>query len=147
LATSSGAVASISNGLLTVNYTNISFSGKESITIRACDTNGNCTDQAFEIEIGDIVTVYNAVSPNGDNKNDYLFLQYIDILPSTKTNRVTIFNRWGDEVFSVSDYDNKTKVFIGLTNDGSKLPAGTYFYKIELPLADKSLSGFFDLKY
>jgi gliding motility-associated-like protein len=143
----SGAVASISNGSLTIDYTNISFSGKESITIRACDTNGNCAEQAFEIEVGDDVTIYNAVSPNGDNKNDYLFLQYIDILPVTKTNRVTIFNRWGDEVFSVSDYDNKTKVFIGLTNDGSKLPAGTYFYKIELPLASKSLSGFFDLKY
>lgn len=143
----SGAIATITNFLLHIDYKGRLFSGVESILIEVCNTDGICAQQQFTIEVAGEIVVYNAVSPNGDDKNPFLFLQYIDVIPETKTNRVTIFNRWGDEVFSVSDYDNKTKVFIGLTNDGSKLPAGTYFYKIELPLAGKSLSGFFDLKY
>jgi gliding motility-associated-like protein len=60
---------------------------------------------------------------------------------------VSIFNRWGDEVFSISDYDNKTRVFAGLGTSGSKLPSGTYFYKITLIDTSKTLTGFFSLKY
>jgi gliding motility-associated-like protein len=139
----SGAFASVNVGKLTVDYTNISFSGKESITIRACDTNGNCATQKFEIEVSGDVKVYNAVSPDG--QNPILRLEYIDTL--SPKNQVSIYNRWGDEVFSVSDYDNKTHVFAGLTNSGSKLPAGTYFYKIVLPSTGKTMTGFLSLKY
>jgi uncharacterized repeat protein (TIGR03803 family)/surface protein len=139
----SGAVASVSNGSLTIDYTNISFSGKESITIRACDTNGNCAEQIFVIEVSDDITVYNAVSPEG--KNSILRLENIEIL--SPKNQVNIYNRWGDEVFSISDYDNKTRAFAGLGNGGSKLPAGTYFYKIILSVSNKTLTGFLSLKY
>jgi uncharacterized repeat protein (TIGR03803 family) len=139
----SGAVASVSNGLLVVDYKNISFSGKESITIRACDTNGNCATQPFEIEVSGNVIVYNAVSPDG--KNPILRLAYIDTL--SPKNQVSIYNRWGDEVFSISDYDNSTRVFAGLSNAGNKLPSGTYFYKIVLPDTGKTMTGFLALKY
>jgi gliding motility-associated-like protein len=141
----SGASAVVVGGVLTIDYKGKPFSGNEVVTIEACNTIGECNQQPFSIEVAGEIVVYNAVSPNGDGKNDFFVLQYIESI--SPKNRVSIYNRWGDEVFSVSDYDNKTKVFIGLTNDGSKLPAGTYFYKIELPLAGKSLSGFFDLKY
>jgi gliding motility-associated-like protein len=141
----SGAVASISNGSLTIDYTTISFSGKESITIRACDTNSNCATQQFEIEVGSNVEVYNAVSPNGDGLNEFLVLQSLESI--SPKNQVSIYNRWGDEVFSISDYDNKTRAFAGLTNSGSKLPAGTYFYKIVLPSTGKTMTGFLSLKY
>jgi hypothetical protein len=50
-------------------------------------------------------------------------------------------------VFSVSDYDNKTRAFAGLSNGGSKLPSGTYFYKINLSDVGKTLTGFLALKY
>jgi hypothetical protein len=139
----SGAVASVSGGKLNVDYKNISFSGKESITIRACDTNGNCAEQVFEIEVGGDVKVYNAVSPDG--KNPILRLEFIDTL--SPKNQVSIYNRWGDEVFSISDYDNKARVFAGLGNGGSKLPAGTYFYKINLSSTGKTMTGFLALKY
>ena len=144
---SSGASASIANGILTIDYKGKPFSGSESILIEACNTNGICSQQTFSIEVAGDIIVYNAVSPNGDDKNPILRLEYIDILASTRTNIVSIYNRWGDEVFSISDYDNKTRVFAGLTNDGSKLPAGTYFYKIILPDAGKTVTGFISLKY
>jgi hypothetical protein len=89
------------------------------------------------------IMVYNAVSPDG--KNPILRLEFIDTL--SPKNQVSIYNRWGDEVFSISDYDNKTRVFAGLGNGGSKLPAGTYFYKINLSSTGKTLTGFLALKY
>jgi surface protein len=142
---SSGAFASIFNGLLTIDYTGKSFAGNESIGIEACTTTGQCSQQNFQIEVAGEIIVFNAISPNGDSKNPILFLQYIESI--SPKNQVTIYNRWGDEVFSVSDYDNKTKVFIGLANDGSRLPVGTYFYKIILPVAGKTMTGFISLKY
>lgn len=141
----SKAKANIVNGVLTVDYTGVPFVGKESITIRACDTNGNCSTQLFEIEVVGNILIFNAVSPNGDDKNEFLALQYIELI--SPKNQVSIYNRWGDEVFSISDYDNKTRVFAGLTNDGSKLPAGTYFYKVFLSMEGKTLTGFISLKY
>jgi gliding motility-associated-like protein len=140
----SGAKANVVDGVLTVDYTGILFVGRESITIRACDTNGSCSTQLFEIDvIGDVV-IYNAISPNGDGKNDFLFLEYIDILPETQSNKVIIYNRWGDEVFSVNDYNNRDKVFKGESNNGNKLPTGIYFYK--LAFSRNVLTGYLQLK-
>ncbi|MFN7261271.1 MAG: gliding motility-associated C-terminal domain-containing protein, partial [Cyclobacteriaceae bacterium] len=82
--------------------------------------------------------------PNGDGKNDFLVLQYIESI--SPKNQVSFYNRWGDEVFSISDYDNKTRVFAGLSSGGSKLPSGTYFYKVNLIGAGKTLTGFILLK-
>lgn len=143
----SGAVATITNSILTIDYKGKPFMGTESIIIEACNTNGLCSQQTFTIEVAGDVVVYNAVSPNGDDKNEFLYLKYIDVLAATKANKVFIYNRWGDEVFSVANYDNQTRVFAGFTIDGGKLPAGTYFYKIVLPIAGKTLTGFIDLKY
>jgi uncharacterized repeat protein (TIGR03803 family) len=143
----SGGKASInSSGVLTIDYTGLNFSGAESIIIKACDLSNNCAQQNFSIEVSDTppsneIIVYNAISPDG--KNPILHIGSIEGLPST----VSIYNRWGDEVFSISDYDNKTRVFAGLTNGGNKLPAGTYFYKIVLPSASKTMTGFLSLKY
>jgi gliding motility-associated-like protein len=141
----SGAVASITNFLLVIDYKGKPFSGKETIIIEACNTNGLCAQQTFTIEVAGEVIVFNAVSPNGDGKNEFLVLQYIESI--SPKNQVSIYNRWGDEVFSISDYDNKTRVFAGLSNGGSKLPAGTYFYKINLPSLEKTITGFLALKY
>lgn len=144
---SSGARTTIENGILTINYAGINFSGIETISLEACNTNGFCGEQIFTIEVNGDVVIYNAVSPNEDGKNEIFFLQFIDALPSTRTNSVHIYNRWGDEVFSVADYDNKTRVFSGKNKDGNKLPSGTYFYKINFPMQNKTLTGFLSVKH
>jgi gliding motility-associated-like protein len=143
---SSGGRASISpTGILTIDYTGLKFSGTENLTISACDTQGNCAQQVFRVDVGGEVVVYNALSPNDDQKNDFLYLQFIDVL--SPKNQVSIFNRWGDEVFSIADYNNDTRKFTGFTNEGGKLPVGTYFYKITLLGTGKAMSGFIELKY
>jgi gliding motility-associated-like protein len=142
----SKALATVENGILTVDYAGLLFSGTEPITIEACNTNGICSQQNFIIEVVADILVYNAVSANGDDKNATFRIEFIDALTTTKTNTVSIYNRWGDEVFSVSDYDNKTRVFAGLSNSGHKLPSGIYYYKISLPLQGKTMTGFLDLR-
>ncbi|MEQ1588486.1 MAG: gliding motility-associated C-terminal domain-containing protein, partial [Cyclobacteriaceae bacterium] len=147
VAPSSGALASIdANGILTLDYAGINFSGTETLSIRACDLAGSCTIQQFEIEVIGDIEVFNALSPNGDNINEKFIIRYIDIIPDTQNNHVTIYNRWGSKVFEVSDYNNTTNVFHGLNDNGGELPSGTYFYKIAFMSGRKSETGYLTLK-
>jgi len=144
----SGATAFIDQRyLLTIDYENLSFAGSDKITIQVCDQDNLCTQQNITIEVNGNIVIYNAVSPNGDGKNDFLFLQYIDVLPDTRNNEVSIYNRWGDEIFSTHNYDNATNLFTGYASDGKRYPAGTYFYKISFTSGHDTVTGFFDIRY
>lgn len=90
------------------------------------------------------IKIYNAVSANGDDKNPYFRIENIDLLEPD--NSVTIYNRWGDVVFEISNYDNQSRAFRGLNKNGNELPSGTYFYKIFLEGTGKTLSGYLVLK-
>lgn len=82
---------------------------------------------------GDVV-VYNGVTPDGDGKNDYFIIDNIQHFPQ---NTVTIFNRWGREVYTTTNYDSHGNVFRGYAEGvktfqkGEKLPTGTYYYILE----------------
>jgi len=141
----SGASASITAAhALILDYKNISFSGIENLTIEVCDLAGACTQKQLNIEVAGDIVVYNALSPGNDNKNDIFLLKYIDIL--SQKNHVSIYSRWGDLLFDVSDYDNVSKVFRGLNNSGNEIPSGTYFYKIELANGKEPKTGYLTLK-
>lgn len=70
-------------------------------------------------------------SPNGDDINDLFVIRGIDNYPS---NKFTIYNRWGSEVFQASPYQNNWsgKSTKGLKIGGDDLPMGTYFYILDL---------------
>ena len=73
-------------------------------------------------------------SPDGDGINEFWEIDNIENYPD---NTVTIYNRWGDIVFSVKGYNNTSRAFRGnanrKTNMGAdKLPSGTYFFLIEI---------------
>jgi len=63
----------------------------------------------------------NVFSPNGDNKNDKWVIKNIDLYPE---NELFVFNRWGNEVFSVKGYNNDW--------DGSNLTEGTYLFILKI---------------
>jgi gliding motility-associated-like protein len=65
-----------------------------------------------------------AFSPNNDDVNDYLVLDFVDLL--SDQNAVTIYNRWGDVVFETSNYNNDDNYWDG-TYANHPSPAGTYF--------------------
>lgn len=72
------------------------------------------------------IVFYNGFTPNGDNQNDFWFIDGISI---DKKNEVSIFNRWGDKVWDTVGYDNTNNKWDGRSNKGGKpLPDGTYFY-------------------
>ncbi len=142
----SGASAVITNGILEIDYKGVSFSGRDQITIEVCDVFGECTQQVLEIDVIGDIEIYNGVSPNSDDQNDIFLIRYIDLLPDTQENKVTIYNRWGSKVFEVSNYNNSTNVFRGLNDSGGELPSGTYFYKIEFESGRKSENGYLTLK-
>ena len=79
----------------------------------------------------DDLIVHNAISPNGDNKNDFFFIKGISKYPD---NNVEIYNRWGVLVYQTQGYNETDRVFRGFSdgrvtiNRGSGLPTGTYFY-------------------
>lgn len=70
-------------------------------------------------------------SPNGDGINDVLVIDGLEGFPNTK---ITIFNRWGTEVYSNENYQNDWdgRSQSGKNVGGDELPEGSYFYIIEL---------------
>lgn len=142
---SSGANASINSGVMTIDYSGLNFAGTDLITIEVCDVFGECTQQQLEIEVIGEIEIYNAVSPNNDGLNDFFDLRYIDLLPDTQENKVTLYNRWGTSVFEVDNY-TESKAFRGISSDGKELPSGTYFYKIEFTSGRSTITGYLSLK-
>ena len=143
----SGASASIdANYNLILDYQGLTFSGTDKLTIEICDLDKACSQQEFFVDVEGNIFVYNGISPNGDGKNDAWIIQNIDALNDTKVNHVSIFDRWGDSVFEIDNYDNVNRVFIGLNKNGNEVAAGTYFYKIEFKSGRKIDTGYFSLK-
>ncbi|MGG7034558.1 MAG: gliding motility-associated C-terminal domain-containing protein [Flavobacterium sp.] len=91
-----------------------------------------------------VITVYNAVSPDGDGLNDFFRITGIECYPK---NTVEIYNRWGVKVFEKQGYVNEANLgFDGKSggratiNESDGLPSGTYFYIIKYVNSDsKSL--------
>jgi gliding motility-associated-like protein len=143
----SNAIAQINNMALTINYSGLTFSGRDRLTIEICDLLGSCTQQVIIIDVGGDLNIYSGISPNSDLFNEKWIIQNIESLPETKSNHVSIFNRWGDVVFEVDNYDNNQNVFIGLNKSGDKLSSGIYFYKIEFSSGLKTQTGYLTLKH
>lgn len=81
----------------------------------------------------------NVFTPDGDGTND-VFVFDIPILIQKK-NTVTIYNRWGDVIQQINDYNNIDHVWDGTNSQGQDVPAGTYFYVIDIPEANYTNNG------
>lgn len=93
------------------------------------------------------IEVFNGISPNEtDDLNSFFRIQNIEFYPA---NRVTIFNRWGDRIYEARGYNNADVVFNGTGNVGNagKVPAGTYFYLINLGDGSKAMNGYLEIRY
>ncbi|BDU24747.1 gliding motility-associated C-terminal domain-containing protein [Flavobacterium sp. GSB-24] len=96
------------------------------------DDSSNNGDNPTVLDLnGCAIKVFKAFSPNGDEKNARFFIRGIECYPD---NTVEIYNRWGVLVFSIDQYNNTDRVFLGYSNGRSTikqtdgLPVGTYFY-------------------
>ena len=70
------------------------------------------------------------LSPNGDGNNDFWDIQGLADYPDAV---VTVFNRWGQKVYSGTSQD---PAWDG-TSDGNECPTADYYYIIELGDGEK----------
>ena len=90
--------------------------------------------------------VYNAVSPNGDDLNDYLRIDGIEYYPE---NILSIYDRYNNLVFETPGYNNDNITWTGQANKGvskKDLPGDTYFYILNPGDGTPLLKGFIMLK-
>jgi gliding motility-associated-like protein len=108
----------------TSNSITVSIEGK--YWVMATYNNGCKSSDTIEIIKGEIkdIEVMNVITPNGDGYNDRLVIKNIDQIQPCK---LLIYNRWGNELYSSSNYQND---WDGIFK-GQSLPEGTYYYVLE----------------
>lgn len=110
------------NNILNPVYSGINNAEFELIIL---ENNGCEYVDYLSIFVEKVLKIPNAITANGDGINDGWIIENIEGYP---TCNVTIFDRWGQQVFNAVGYDNSNP-WVGKRNH-SFLPAGTYFYVI-----------------
>ncbi|WP_428229033.1 DUF7507 domain-containing protein [Flavobacterium sp.] len=102
------------------------------IVTDASDDTDNLGDNPTVLTLsGCTIKVFNAISANGDFKNERFYIKGIECYPD---NTVEIYNRWGVLVFQRENYNNEERAFRGLSEGRTTvkksegLPDGTYYY-------------------
>jgi gliding motility-associated-like protein len=72
----------------------------------------------------------NAITPNGDGKNDFFV---IDNIEKYTKSELTVFNRWGEILYRSKAYNGQ---WGGTNQNGQPLAEGTYYYILRLNVDD-----------
>lgn len=123
---STAAGAPVGTDTYTLNVTDYASSTPENdtfpmdfaltVTVDGCETTRIYTVEDISC------TIQKGISPNNDGLNDYFDLEFMGV------RKLSIFNRYGQEVYTKTDYKNE---WYGQENNGKELPTGTYYYVIE----------------
>ncbi|WP_426061587.1 gliding motility-associated C-terminal domain-containing protein [Hymenobacter sp. B1770] len=90
--------------------------------INGTPLNMNSFSNEASVRFEGLTKTYNIITPNGDRQNDVLVIDNIQLHPG---NTFTVFNRWGREIYSTTNYQNNW-------GGDDKTPAGSYFYLLKL---------------
>ena len=141
-------MAEPTHGTLTLNaedafvYTpDINFVGNDELTYEICSDGCICSTAKVTIKVGEgaACAVPSIITPNGDGINDLFVIPCFLDDTNYPNSQISIFNRWGDEVYrSEIPYRN---TWDGTFN-GENLPAGTYFYIVNLGDGTDKKTGF-----
>ena len=83
------------------------------------------TDRSITITTGYKIFIPNSFSPNGDEVNDF----FKPVGEGITSYHITIFNRWGQQVYASYDYENG---WDGRNFSDNIVIPGAYFFKIDL---------------
>jgi gliding motility-associated-like protein len=117
------------------------FTGTDQFVYEICDVEcpENCSQTTVTITVNPPDCTYpNVITPNRDGDNDEFWVDCMEnnAFPESV---IRIFNRWGDEIYFAEPYNNDWQG----THEDKPLPAGTYFYLIQLrPDIDEYEQGF-----
>ena len=94
----------------------------------------------------DTLIIPSGYSPNNDGVNDGFVIVGIEKYPD---NKIWIYNRWGNLVYKESGYKNEWNGYSNVSGIyiGKKVPAGTYFYVLDLGNDQKPRQGYIVLRY
>ena len=116
----------------------------------SCASNKESRMEIETIRCGEVLgaefclEVFNEFSPNSDGFNDFFEVECI----TDYVNTTRVYNRNGNLVFETKNYQNNWNGVAnvsGVLNNGDHLPAGTYYYVINIPELDRDLVGWLQL--
>ncbi|HEY9183813.1 MAG TPA: gliding motility-associated C-terminal domain-containing protein, partial [Salegentibacter sp.] len=124
----------IDPSMLSVGDYNFEYRVEDSACPVSATVTVNINDDCVVLPCGleDIQSsISKAVTPNGDNRNDYFEIDFADECGFTYD--VMIFNRWGAKIFESDNYQNN---WDGQSNksatSSNQLPSGTYYYILKI---------------
>ena len=122
----------------------VNFIGLDSLQYEICSDGCECARATVRFNVGADAECFapSIITPNGDGMNDAFVIPCLANADNAFPSVVSIFNQWGDEVFHAEPYQNDWQG----TFDGEQLPAGTYFYIVDLGTGDAPLSGYLILQ-
>ncbi|MBD3639020.1 MAG: gliding motility-associated C-terminal domain-containing protein [Crocinitomicaceae bacterium] len=99
-------------------------------------TNGSCVaTDSVNVFVGEVVIIFSAFSPNGDDINDKWVIKNASNYPDME---VTIYDRSGQRVFNTTGYSTQDKWWDG-TYKGKPLPVSTYYYVVDLKIGEDGI--------
>ncbi len=118
----------------------LNYIGEDVVVYEVCQENCDCVFATVIFNVGEEAQCVapSIITPNNDGINDAFVVPCLANVDRFPNSEVSIFNQWGDEVFHAKTYQNDWKG----TFDGEDLPAGTYFYIIDLADGNKPMSGY-----
>ena len=111
-------------------------------TLVVTDNNGCETTEAIIVTEPQPLTLPNGLTPNGDFYNDAYVILGIDQFDEVE---LVVFNRWGNKVYTNSNYAND---WVGQNDNGDDLADGTYYVVATAVLNNENteLNSFVDLR-
>jgi gliding motility-associated-like protein len=101
--------------------------------VTATDTNGCTVTDSVYVEVLPNIVIPDGISPDGNGLNDTWILEFLDQYPGVSI-KINVYNRWGELLFESNETYNDD--WDGTTKSGKKLPAGTYYYVIDIDHPD-----------
>ena len=106
-----------------------SYSGEDSFLVTLTMTNifgcSVVSSQSIEVQNEVPVRMANVITPNGDGKNDFLYVEHIERYPN---NSLSVYNSSGQLIYFKNGYNND---WFGVVN-GKSIPTGSYLCVLKL---------------
>ena len=109
------------------------YSGTVTFTYELCNAvSGLCDVATVTLQVEAIpeceLTIFAAISPNGDNKNDRWEIENMECA-GYEVNALYVYNRWGNIVYEAENYGANGNWWDGTNQKtGKAVPDGTYYY-------------------
>jgi len=111
-----------SAGIIIGSDTSVTVPGEDTYTVIVSPTGAECPTEKSIVVDKVICNIQKGISPGDGSKNENFDLSDLNV------KKLTIFNRYGQEVYSFSNY---TDQWHGQDKKGNELPSGTYYYSFE----------------